>query len=595
MTLTRVARSGLAVSLALAIAACGGQKGASDPDAPLAFVPAQSPYVFANLEPIPRAVSESWLRLLEPLQAGYNESLTRAREVAAGKNDPEANKMLAFMELFADKFSLEGWEKIGFNPQGLFALYGVGVQPVMRMSLSNPDAFRAFVGQVEGLIGMPAPVAEVDGQSYWRFQPEKSPDVAVVVAIIGQQLVATLDIAHGEPLQALLGLQRPQQSMIDGADLRGINKQYGYLDYGTMLVDSRRLIDAVVGADESASTLLTRMAAAEGQPPLSAACRSEFQAIAANTPRMVAGYTRLDETHQNAGVVLETENAIAQALKALAAPVAGLGAAKEGVEFGFSMRLDKLAEFIQARASAIRANPYTCEYLAGLNKGAEEVGQQLAGLYMAAGLFTGARVLVTDFQVDAEGKPSSFDGAVVLSAPNPASLIAMAKGFVPQLAQIDLVPGAAPTAVDLAQMGVPDGSVGPAFAAITDSSLGLSIGANADTRLSGYLGEAATTPAPLFHMGYSGAFYGKLMRQFESAFESPVFTAEQPDEPAFGSDEDAETGGDVEVENKRDDGKYIMEPLMKSLSQIYDRLGFVSSTFYTTDRGVEVNSTTSLK
>ncbi len=596
MTLNRVVRSGLAASLALAIAACGGQKGASDPDAPLAFVPAQSPYVFANLEPIPRPVSESWLRLLEPLQAGYHQSLTRAREVAAGKNDPDADKMLAFMELFADKFSLEGWEKVGFNPQGLFALYGVGVQPVMRMSLSDPERFRAFVAEVEGLVGKPAPVAEVDGQSYWRFQPDKSPDFAVVVAIIGGQLVAALDIAHGEPLPVLLGLQRPQQAMVDGADLRAINKQYGYLDYGTFLVDSRRLLDAAIGADDNASTLVTRMAAADGQPPLSAACRSELQGMAANTPRMVAGYTRLDETHQNAGIVLETENSIAQALKALAAPVAGLGAAREGIEFGFSMRLDKLAEFIQARASAIRANPYTCEYLAGLNQGAEDVGQQLAGLYMAAGLFTGARILVTDFQTDATGKPSSFDGAMVLTAPNPASLIAMAKGFVPQLAQIDLVPGAAPTAIDLAQMGVPDDSMGPAYAAITDSSIGLSIGSNADTRLSGYLGEAATTPAPLFHMGYSGAFYGKIMRQFESAFEpGQGFAAEQPTGPESGDDEDAGVAGaDADTGTRRDDGRYVMEPLMKSLSQIYDRLGFVSSTFYTTDRGVEVTSSTSL-
>lgn len=595
MTLKRIARSGLAASLALAVAACGGQKASSDPDAPLAFVPAQSPYVFANLEPIPRSVSESWIRLLEPMQAGYNESLARAREVAASKNDPDANKMVAFMELFADKFTLAGWENVGFSSQGLFALYGVGVQPVMRFTLSDPERFRAFVTELEGLAGKAAPVAEIDGHSYWRFDVDKTPGMAVVVAIIGQQLVATLDLPEGEPLSALLGLQRPAQPMTDGADLRAINKQYGYLGYGTALIDTRRLLDAAIGADENASTVLTRAAAKAGEPPLSAACRSEFQAIAANTPRFVAGYTQLDETHQNAGAVLETETSIAQALKALAAPVTGLGSAREGVEFGFSMRLDKLAEFIQARASAIRANPYACEHLAGLNKGAEEVGQQLAGLYMAAGLFTGARVLVTDFQAGESGQPERVDAALVLSAPNPASLIAMAKGFVPQLAQIDLVPGAAPTPLDLSEMGVPAEMNMPAFAAINDTSIGLSVGTNADTRLSGYLGEAPAAPAPLLHMGYSGSFYGKIMRQFEGALDPAMGIAAVPaDDGDFDTDADADTD-EAPQTPARDDAKYVMEPLMKSFGQIYDRLGYVGSTFYTTDRGVEIVSSTSLK
>jgi hypothetical protein len=48
---------------AFLLVACGKK---DDPDAPLAFVPADTPYVYANLEPAPEKTVEAWLRLIAP-------------------------------------------------------------------------------------------------------------------------------------------------------------------------------------------------------------------------------------------------------------------------------------------------------------------------------------------------------------------------------------------------------------------------------------------------------------------------------------------------------------------------------------------------
>src|SRR5690606_24932204 len=167
----------------------------SDDNAPLAFVPAQTPYVFANFEPVDDDVLETWTRMAEPVRVAYADMLAKARaKIAKGGTDPEkAQRALAMMELFEDKLTLEGWEKIGFTREGRMAMYGVGVLPVIRVELGDPEALRAFIGELEALAGTPLPTAEVDGHSYWRLAPDGDKSFALVMAIIDRHLVLTLD------------------------------------------------------------------------------------------------------------------------------------------------------------------------------------------------------------------------------------------------------------------------------------------------------------------------------------------------------------------------------------------------------------------
>ena len=63
MKISRSILLSLMLAAAFALTGCGRQ----DNDAPLAFVPADTAYVFANIKPLPDAVSRAWFDRLEPL------------------------------------------------------------------------------------------------------------------------------------------------------------------------------------------------------------------------------------------------------------------------------------------------------------------------------------------------------------------------------------------------------------------------------------------------------------------------------------------------------------------------------------------------
>lgn len=590
-----------AVLLSGLMAACGRSDDAVK--SPLAYVPADTPYVFANIERMPTEVTDAWLALLEPMGEGMRQSVARARErMVSDSASDEGRVTLALLELAESTMSVEGWRRIGMRTDTLAAIYGVGIVPVLRMDLADPDAFRAFVADIERRAETTAPMAEVEGQSYWRFPLGKASDedaggeFAVVLAVIGDHLVATMDFGS-EPaeLAALLGLRAPTRNLAESGELEQVNRRLGLGPHGTLLVDTRRLLAALL---DDAGPLGRRMA--RDAKSLSPECRREFEGFAEVMPRMISGYSQLDTSRMVSDSLFELREDLARGLMPLAAPVPGLGRVDEAavLDFGFSMKLDKLAEFVQAQASAIRAEPYTCEHLASLNESAQQVGQQLAGLYMAAGWFTGMRFALTGlvWPDDAE-MPTEFEGAFVLASPSPSGLIGMVRGFVPALADLDLSSDAPPQRVDPRQFGaemVPE-QMPPMFAAVREQALGIGFGEAAAARLPDQLTAPAGEPLPLLYVGYDGATYGRLMQQFESLGKSGQPGASEASFHDMVATDDDDFEYMPAPEGGTSDLDYVMEPFNASMAQVYQRFGYSWMNLFATERGLELRQEMQLR
>ena len=72
---------------ALLLAACGKDDG---PLPPLAYVPADTPYVMGAIEPIPRAVADEWLALSSRLLPMYRDLLDQSIKELEAKPAEEA-------------------------------------------------------------------------------------------------------------------------------------------------------------------------------------------------------------------------------------------------------------------------------------------------------------------------------------------------------------------------------------------------------------------------------------------------------------------------------------------------------------------------
>ena len=510
----------LSRTLALAIllsltAACGSKP---DEDSPLAFVPADTPYVLANLEGVPEKVSDPWFALQEPLNTAYGEFLATVRNDAANRPGPgSGERLLPLLELFDGKLSAQGFEAMGFRRDGLGALYGVGMVPVLRLELADEQAFRGLIAEIEQRRGEVIPVAEIDGQSYWRVASTEQHLPELVFAVVGKHLVVTLDFgAKGPPLPALLGLQRPEHSLLDSGELQSLNEEYGFTPYGTLLIDTRRLMGLLAG-DAAGSVL--RGAGVQMAP----ACRRELAAVAEALPRLVSGYDDLSAERAQVRMVAELRPDLAAGLRPLAAPVPGLGGDERlPFDFGVGIHLDKLAEFLQARAAAVAAAPYRCPWLAPLNSGGN--AQQLAPLYMAAGWFSGARLALSELRWEGR-EPEAIAGVLVVASPNPAALIGMAQGFLPQLAGLDLSPGSEPQPVDTGAWGAMlPAAAGQPYIAVGPQALGVAVGEGAPAQLTRRLAAAVPEVPPLLHIGYDGDQYGALLENLGAMAEDAADT-----------------------------------------------------------------------
>lgn len=491
-----------------ALAACGRKDA---PDTALAFVPADTPYAFANLEPIPQAVYDDWKVRFAPLAEAYDAMIaqslaTLAKDPAADR--PEARAARAFLEAFRGHASLEGMERLGLDLRGHWAVYGVGLVPVSRLPLKDADAFRAFIAKVEQHYGEKLPVGEAQGQPYWRIAPAASPG-AILVAIVGPHLVATIAPAQASEslIATVLGVEPPDEAL-DAGRLVAINDAYEFVPYGTGFLDVVRgatlLVDGQLGIEGEVLAALE----IDGTPA-DPVCREEILGIAAKVPRAVMGYTRFEPTANDSIAVIELEPALAAEMKSLAAPVPGLGTGHALVDFGMSLRIDKLKEAVDRHADAVAAAPFRCASLAGLNRSYADLKTQLANpmTYAIAPVLNGFRLSLSEFS-RGDGAGPSYAGQLVVASPNPQSLIASARTFVPQLAGLTVAADGTPVALpaDAAPPGTP-----PVFLAANANALAIGAGAGQDAMLASALAAPSGEPPPLFAFGYTGAFMNTMM------------------------------------------------------------------------------------
>ncbi|HET6604712.1 MAG TPA: hypothetical protein VFG21_10985 [Xanthomonadaceae bacterium] len=487
--------------------------GGGDADGPMAFAPADTPYVIGMLEPFPQAVIDDWMQRadsLGPLYARQLDDADRALARQGGDQAPGARVLAAVRAEFAGKTPQQALAVLGMDGRGRMALYGVGLVPVLRMELADPDAFTGFVTRMEEQAGQPLPRASVEGRDYWRFAIEEA-RVDALLAVLDGHLVATVAPAGADAavLRTLLGLKRPAVSA--DADLARVNGELGFTDHFSGYLDTGRLLAALTREPTPVeAAFLTALQI--DRPSLEPACRDEYAALAVSWPRVAFGYTEVATDRLVADTVIQTSKAIAQDLMKLRAPMPGMALvdADTPMNLGLSLKLSELPALVDRHAAAIEATPFQCPELAWINAGATGARTQVnnPALFAAAPVFHGFHLVLDHLAFSDTGEPSEAAGTLVIGSDNPQSLLAMARSFVPTLANVQIAPDGKVHALPLE--GLPNAELaGPAHVAMGEHLIGIAFGQGQQARLP----DALTIDAqqqPLLVFGYGGAVYEQL-------------------------------------------------------------------------------------
>lgn len=497
------------------IAACSDK--AVQSDAPLAFAPADTPYAYANLDPLPAAVTEQWSRRMQeywPLLFGMYDDLLQK---ADAKGDAQKQRWIRIARVILDEVKAhDSWDKlrqIGFKPDARAAMYGVGLVPVLRLELGDPAALKAEIARVEQQTGEKLPLAKTGTQEYWQIGNDK---LAAVIAIEGTHLVVTLVPPNGSDAlkQNLLGLTRPAQSLAAAGTLAALAKQYGYSPFGEGYVDFVRLTQRLSGPPAGTDA---EFAKALGLPESTAdaTCRSEFLDLAHKVPRLVMGAEELGAQRMRIGAQLELEAGLAQRFAAAIGPAPGTGTPGEGVlDVSIALPVLKLKDFWLQQADAVAAKPFACASLTHLNDDArhskDKVDVTVPPPFSDA---VGVRFTLDKFSLDSAGKMPDFAGRALFASNNPQAALAMAQLAVPALAKLKIAADGKPVALPPGMTpGVP---TPPLFVAMSDKAIAVAAGADEAAALGTYLHAPAASDAVFLRMSFSGKFYALLAQSFD--------------------------------------------------------------------------------
>lgn len=464
------------------LAACGHK----DKDAPLAFVPADTPYVVASLDKLDDDAYEAMLAQANselPGQVGQMKAF--AQDLDTKGNADGARLVRALAAEFDGKTAEAALKNMGLDAKNGTAFYGLGLAPVVRVTLADNAAWEAFVGRLETAYGKKLETADAGGQAY-RHVALSDSGVQLIIATVGKQAVVSLLPADAaQPLvRQALGADRPEKSIQEDGRLADLAKDKGYKDYAVGQVDLTRLLPLIAtGKDPLFATFLKHQSAKTGEPvpALPPSCQTEATRIAARVPSVSFGYTKLDLHHQDQRVDIALADDITKAFSGLKVEVPGLGSDATGpFDISLALPVEQLRTFFTAQAEAVAAKPFECPAFASMNDGFAKMGSTMQQAAIPPiGDLRGVRLVIDSFKpaASAEQMPQ-LTGRVVLATRNPAGLLAMGQA---------MLGGDFKLAGDGKPVALPANITGmlgmPGWAAMNGQAIAVGVGAGEDAKL----------------------------------------------------------------------------------------------------------------
>jgi len=564
--------------VAVTLSACSKQPGEASASALvsseglLKYVPADTPYLLAT----PVALPDDVLDKLEPqvdvtlhmypaLIKAILTSVIASKE-AAGEDAGELQDAIPFVDELGSLLSIEGLRAAGIDRDSRVVMYGVGVLPVIRTTLSDGTLLEAAFARLEEAAANKMSVAMIGNYEY-RFAGDD--EGRVIVAIMDNELVISLVPAKlsEEQLKAVLGLTLPEENIAEARTLKHIADKYGFKDYLVGFMDNERFASVFLDDQFGVNAELLSMIDYDDSK-MSDACKNDLRSIAGVMPRIVIGYTDVNIEKLSSKAVFELRQDLAAGISTMTGPVPGLGSDQGGL-FSMGMSTDLLAarDFYAGRLDAMEADPYECEeifdFQATVAAGREILAQPVPPVAYG---FKGFLAVVEDIEgldLQNEIPPTSIDMRLLVSIDNAEGLLAMGAMFSPELAALDLEPDGEPVRLEMGQLAALGQTV---HIAMTDDAIAVSVGEGTEDRLGAMLAASVNDPSPFM------AFEIDAARYYDSIGDAMM----------------TDGAGDIESMHE------LQEAMQAMMNMAKESLSRLSITVDFTEHGIELNSTVHL-
>jgi hypothetical protein len=469
----------------------------------LAHVPADTPFFFGALSPLPLDyVEREYLARL----AAY-EKVRPAMERLRRKRPREMKRIgflirleVALLGELGGAATAGKLAALGLDPSTVGALYGLGMNPVVRIRLSDPARFASVLGRMATRLE-PIERAELKGQRYYAARED---GVLWIIAVAGPDLVVALipPAQRAALLPLLFGQTRPPRSMAGDGRLPALAAAYGFSPAGVGFAD------------------FTRMAAELGAT-LPEPCAAELGQMAAAVSRVAVGLASASGQEVRVRSVLETRADVASQLLALRGEVPRAdpsGAAVAPIELSAAVDMTALVTWVSGILDHIKTTPFRCAALEWMNDMAKSQDATVRQAGRAMANVRGASVAVRQIEGLVIGTADFF---VLFGSDRPAELLGRLAGALGVTAPA-LRPGDPP-----AELPSPLGSMfGKVYVALGQRAVGLSVGAEPAELLDVISGDVVDDP-PLLLLRLDPKALGELQRLGGTSVDSRIAALDQ--------------------------------------------------------------------
>ncbi len=447
-------------------------------------VPADTPYAFAALSPMPAAYLEreymARVSAYQPLAEGF----ARLR-----KDKPDRFSRLtvshrlgaALLAELGDRRAADALEAVGLDSSPRWILYGAGASPVIRVEVRDRERAAAALDRVLGWLA-PSERRALGDTSYRTVNDGAR---RWVFALAGDELVvAILSVERFDAeLPVALAVREPAESLASERTLERVAGEIGAAAWSLGYVDTVRL-------------------AAQASIAMSGACGDELGALAALAPRVSFGVRAATDRHVRMVSLVELRRDVAAALDAMRGQLPGPEPDTQvpaSLTLGLAVDVAQATTILDDAFDRINAHPFKCAALDGFNRLAKDQGSSLGWIAASPfGKVDGLTALVfAGDPPDATGAARPPVGGVVLrGAEPPAALLPSLAGVLPIGLPTSLNPGDAPVVVG-GGVGLP---LSPIHVALGKRALGFAAGGH-EAELVELLGATPLADPPLFHVG----------------------------------------------------------------------------------------------
>ena len=514
----------------LAVAACSKEPeeaagGLASSGGLLQYVPADTPYLIAMTESLPDDVldklepqADATLQMYPALIKGVLTAMIESGE--EGTDADALREAMPFVDELHSLMSIEGLRESGIDRDSSFALYGAGMLPVIRITLTDGALMEDAVARLEASAAKQMSVATVGNQQFRYAGDEQA---RFIVAIIGDELVISFvpaDLSE-DSLKTVLGLSLPDENIAESGALQALANKYDFSNYLVGFIDIERI--AAVFLDQQSGINAELLAMIEhGGSALSDICKAEARELAGVMPRIVLGYTDVNVRHISSKAIIELRPDLAAGVSQLTGPVPGLGSDHGGIfSMGMSTNILAAREFYAERLDALEAAPYECEGFTEMQVGAlagrEILNQPVPPIVYGFNGFLAVIENIEGLDIQKQQPPTSIDMRLLVSMDNVEGLLAMGAMFSPELAALNIEPDGEPVKLELGQIAAMGQIV---HVAMTDTALALSVGEGTEDRLGDMLDASAADPSPFMTIDMDAARYYKFISDSMQADDS---------------------------------------------------------------------------